>query len=177
MKKFIMILFVFTMVFSVYSYDYTFSFTDKFLTDFVNNYKDALEESGIKNFKLDFQGGNKGEINMTYKSIIPLEVKFNIQSVSKNRIKFFITKFKALGFLPISKSMLVKKVTKAIEELPEVNQYLKIEVVERGDDEECSLDMRITKNPIPAVPELSIEDATIEGSSFSFFGMIGRGEE
>lgn len=172
-----MILFVLTMVFSVFSYDYTFSFTDKFITDFVNNYKDALKESGIKNFKMDFKGGNKGEITMTYKSIIPLEVKFNINAVSKNRIKFYITKFKALGFLPISKKMLVEKVTKAIEELPEVNQYLKIEVAARGDDDEYSLDMRITKNPIPAVPELSIEDAAINGSSFSLFGMIGRGEE
>lgn len=174
MKRLILTLFILTMIVSVHSYDYTFSFTDKFVTDFVNNYKDTLKDKGIKDFKMDFVGNNAGKIDMTFKSIIPLKVEFTIDTVSKNHIKFYIHKFKALGFLPISKQMLIDKITKAIEEMPEVKEYITIEFKERADGEEYSLDMRIQKNPVPAVPDLAIENAAIDGNFFSLHGNMKR---
>ena len=174
MKKLLLMTFLLSMLVSVYSFDYSFSFTDKFVTDFVNNYKDTLKEKGIKDFQMDFVGNNGGKIDMTYKSIIPLKVEFSIDTVSKNHIKFYIHKFKALGFLPISKKTLINKITDAIEEMPEVKEYITIEFKERADDEEYSLDMRIQKNPVPSVPDLAIENAEIDGNFFSLHGNMKR---
>jgi|GEM_PF-6118542 len=174
MKRLLLMVFLLSVFVSVYSFDYTFSFTDKFVTDFVNNYKDILKEKGIKDFKMDFVGNNGGKIDMTFKSIIPLKVKFSIDTVSRNHIRFYIHKFKALGFLPIPKKVLIDKILDAMKEMPEVEEYLTIEFMERGNDEEYSLDMRIQKNPVPSVPDLAVEDAVIQGNFFSLFGNMKR---
>ncbi|MCK9225863.1 MAG: hypothetical protein M0Q02_12370, partial [Candidatus Muirbacterium halophilum] len=152
MKKLISLI-ILTLLFTIASsaYDYKFEMSEKYINGFIDSQKEALVDSGLHNFEVFLVGERNMEIELNYGMLrIPVKIKMTLDTVSPNKFRLFITKFKVLGFLPMSRMMIAEAVRDSIITNPFLAKCINIRIFKLNtkSDEDFGVDINFTKSPV-----------------------------
>ncbi|MGM0607324.1 MAG: SH3 domain-containing protein [Candidatus Muiribacteriota bacterium] len=173
MKKMLlltMIISVFTIT-SFASDDYFFSISEPFVNKYIDFFEEEFNESSLSKFNFEFAGNNEGKITCRY-LIVPVRIDFTLEQAEVNQIDFFIERFRVLGFIPLSKKMLARKIMESLDEVPAMKEVVNIAVRNGRDDETFGITVRFQKSPVELLSELTVDNANLNRERMSIFGNV-----
>jgi hypothetical protein len=176
MKK-LLSLIILTLLFSVvsWSYDYKFEMSEKYLNGYIDTQKAALKESGLHNFEVILAGNREMEIEANYGALrVPVKIKMTLDTVRPNKFRLYITKFKVLGFLPLSRMMIAEAIRDSIVTNPFLKNCMNIIIfeVKGGGDEDFGVEINFIKSPVDVLQDLVISNLIIQKDKLAVQGNV-----
>lgn len=158
-----------------WSYDYKFEMSEKYINGYIDTQKAALKESGLHNFELILSGERTMEIEANYGGLrIPIKIKMTLDTVQPNRFRLYVTKFKVLGFLPMSRKMIAESIRDAIITNPSLKKCINIRIFElnTNSDEDLGVDITFVKSPVDVLEDLVISNLVVKKDMISLWGNV-----
>ena len=97
-----------------------------------------------------------------------------LDTVQPNRFRLYVTKFKVLGFLPMSRKMIAESIRDAIITNPSLKKCINIRIFElnTNSDEDLGVDITFVKSPVDVLEDLVISNLVVKKDMISLWGNV-----